>query len=210
MKQQLGTDPFAKYGLDRFAARPWNQSSWFCSEGKWTQGTSAWGQLTESRLATKLLRFCGLTLFVLYEMLSSNFSRAYLTKLLLLVSECCEEIKKNKWKSLFTNPQGPCRYILSLISLHYYFTLSVLVYQSHSFCCALKPSHKLTCWIFSWDLKLQGIKRTEEAHLRPLPLGNCSCSYGVFIGWISYQMHKVQHLKSTTNNTKRQMRITKE
>ena len=54
----------------------------------------------------------------------------------------------------------PC--CASVFPLPYSFTMSALLYQSHRFCCALKQSHKLTCWILNWDIKPWGASIQRE------------------------------------------------
>lgn len=235
MKWLLRTDSFAKYSLDRFAARPWNQSSRLSEEGKLIPVEAQVVKPAEGFTVSYKL-FAGVcgprpwdsaairTIFQIQsQMLSSNFSRSFLTKLCLPVGVAVGRRKRKettttgnsflfRWTSglrgFITNPQGPSRFILLLspllslpclypLSLHYSFTRSALLYQSHCFCCALKHSHKLTCWILNWDIKPRG-SSVERKLFYILSLWKLFMFITWCTRWISAQRTNVPHLKSAT------------
>ncbi len=100
-------------------------------------------------------------------------------------------------RSLLCSPS--CASILSLL---YSFTLSVLLYQSHCFCCALKHSPKLTCWILNWDIKPQG-SSIQRKLFYILSLWKLFMFITWCTRWISTQRAGVPHLKSATRLQRR-------
>lgn len=134
----------------------------------------------------------------------------------LLVEE--KKIQNNNWKKLFIQMDiwAQRLYYQSARSLQIYFTLSLLLsllclyplspvffslsallYQSHCFYCALKHSHKFTCWILSWDIKLQG-SRIQRKLFYILSLWKLFMFITRCTRWISSQTTNVPLLKSDT------------
>lgn len=82
MKRLLRTDSFARYSLDRLAARPWNQSSWLSEGGKLipveaqvvkpAEGLTVSYQLLSRFVASHLGFLCNF--FIQSQMFSSNMS----------------------------------------------------------------------------------------------------------------------------------------
>lgn len=140
-----------------------------------------------------------------------NLSRSFLTKLYLPVSLWKENKMKKQQLEIAFYSDGhlgseallPIRKVPPLLFLYplslsrlYSFTPSTLLYQSHCFCCALQHSHKLTCWILNWDIKLQGssIQRKLFYILPPLEI-----VYVHHLVDVHTQSTSAPHLKSATS-----------
>lgn len=144
--------------------------------------------------------------------------RSFLTKLNLPVSVPVGGRKENtkqlesflfRWtsglKGFIANLQGLSSFIfplsLPLFPLCLYplspvfFSLSALLYQRHCFYCALKRSHKLTCWILNWDIKPQG-SRMQRKLFYILSLWKLFMFIIRCTRWISTQKTSIHLLKS--------------